>query len=133
MLNGLFCVNERVTLFGRWRHGFFSLTMVGATNVGTVLLTHEPVRPPPTVVASSQRTTHARAQRLVTNVFPPLQRTHYDGAFGSNVVVSAGDEVAFFNLGSTVVMIFEAPASFEFSIKNGDKVQLGQRIGTMLE
>ena len=43
LLNGLFCVNERVTLFGRWEHGFTSMTMVGATNVGSVLLRHESV------------------------------------------------------------------------------------------
>ena len=29
---GLFHVNERVAWTGRWRHGFFSLTAVGATN-----------------------------------------------------------------------------------------------------
>ena len=29
---GLFHVNERVAWLGKWRHGFFSLTAVGATN-----------------------------------------------------------------------------------------------------
>jgi len=35
-LQGLFCYNERVMYVGHWKHGFFSVTAVGATLVGSV-------------------------------------------------------------------------------------------------
>lgn len=38
---GLFTVNERVILLGEWPHGLFSLTAVGATNVGHIDLTFD--------------------------------------------------------------------------------------------
>ncbi|RYY31661.1 phosphatidylserine decarboxylase, partial [archaeon] len=42
VLPSLFCVNERVAVFGEWEHGFFSYTAVGATNVGSIKLTFDP-------------------------------------------------------------------------------------------
>ena len=35
-IEGLFNFNERVVYTGKWKHGFFSYTAVGATNVGSI-------------------------------------------------------------------------------------------------
>jgi phosphatidylserine decarboxylase len=43
-LENLFVLNERVALLGRWRHGFFGMVPVGATNVGSIKVNFDQVR-----------------------------------------------------------------------------------------
>ena len=42
-LPGVFALNERTALLGRWTHGFFSYTAVGAFNVGSIQLSFDKV------------------------------------------------------------------------------------------
>ena len=51
-LEDLFIVNERVSLYGEWVHGFFSYTAVGATMVGSIKV-HVPA---PTMDPLSEQT-----------------------------------------------------------------------------
>ena len=38
VMPGLFSLNERAILFGHWKHGLFTMTAVGAFNVGSIQL-----------------------------------------------------------------------------------------------
>lgn len=123
-LSGLFVLNERIALLGRWKHGFFSMTPVGATNVGSIKLhfdkdlsTNTVYEPNSDVRKKVQKTTcyeatYSKASPLLGG-YPLLK----------------GQEMGGFNLGSTVVLVFEAPKNFEFKVKKGDVVRVGQSLG----
>jgi len=105
-IQGLFAMNERVVLTGEWKHGFFSYTPVGATNVGSIKLQFDDVK---------------------TNVRPKLKDKHYDRHY-ENVNPDKGDCLGFFHMGSTVVLIFESP-DFQFLVSPGQKVRVGESLG----
>ncbi|CCF56180.1 hypothetical protein KAFR_0A07460 [Kazachstania africana CBS 2517] len=114
----LFVLNERVSLLGYWKHGFFSMTPVGATNVGSIKLNFD--------------------EELVTNVKRKRHsdpKTCYEATYKNaskilgGMPLVKGEEMGGFKLGSTVVLCFEAPSEFKFNISVGDKVMVGQEIG----
>lgn len=122
---GLFCLNERAVYLGSWEHGFFSYTAVGkifcfslfhiiicftigATNVGTIKV-------------YCDKTLH-------TN-FPKNTIRCKDICLGSNVTLKKGDAFGEFRMGSTIVLVFEAPVNFQFTVLPGDHVLMGQSLG----
>jgi len=108
-IQGLFALNERVAYLGRWKHGFFSMTAVGATNVGSVKIGFDP--------------------NLVTNTRKWELDTFHQEVWEDSVKMKKGDYFGEFNLGSTIVLIFEAPENFNFSFnKSGDFVRMGKAI-----
>ncbi|KAK9248386.1 phosphatidylserine decarboxylase-domain-containing protein [Lipomyces tetrasporus] len=119
-LSGLFVLNERVAMLGRWRHGFFSMTPVGATNVGSIKIHFD--KELKTNVPGHQ---HRSADKPVCYEATYAKASTLLGGYP----LEKGQQMGGFNLGSTVVLIFEAPKQFEFNVKAGQHVKVGQTLG----
>ncbi|AWU76715.1 phosphatidylserine decarboxylase [Pichia kudriavzevii] len=119
-LNNLFVLNERVALLGYWKHGFFSMTPVGATNVGSIKLNFD-----------KDLVTNTRHQNGKKSKKNTCYEAHYNNASPTlkGQPLFKGEEVGGFRLGSTVVLVFEAPKNFKFNLQEGQIVKMGQKIG----
>ncbi|XP_063066352.1 phosphatidylserine decarboxylase proenzyme, mitochondrial isoform X2 [Engraulis encrasicolus] len=112
----LFCHNERVVLSGEWAHGFFSLTAVGATNVGSIRIYFD----------KELRTNLPRYSKGSFNDFSYVSNNNAEG-----ISMRKGEHLGEFNLGSTIVLLFEAPKDFTFDLRAGQKIRYGEPLGTM--
>ncbi|KAI9313621.1 phosphatidylserine decarboxylase-domain-containing protein [Dichotomocladium elegans] len=116
LLQNLFVLNERVVLLGRWKHGFFSMTPVGATNVGSIHINFD----------EALKTN--RKEDLALGTYTEVSYKSASKRLGGKAVVH-GEEIGGFSLGSTVVLVFEAPKSFKFKVHEGQTVRMGQPLG----
>ncbi|XP_062156801.1 phosphatidylserine decarboxylase proenzyme 1, mitochondrial isoform X2 [Alnus glutinosa] len=125
-IQNLYVGNERVVLEGLWQEGFMAIAAIGATNIGSIELFIEP----------ELQTNRPRKKLLHSE--PPEERIYEPEGVG--VMLKKGDEVAAFNMGSTVVLVFQAPISnsvedgdssleFRFCIKRGDRIRVGEALG----
>ncbi|KAF8932523.1 phosphatidylserine decarboxylase 1 [Dissophora ornata] len=115
-LQDLFVLNERVVLLGKWRHGFFSMVPVGATNVGSIVLNFDK---------------ELRTNRKEDGSHRSQGELVYSGVSRllNGQPLRVGEEMGGFKLGSTVVLVFEAPENFKFEIEPGQWVKMGQSLG----
>ena len=151
-LPGLFTLNERVVLLGRWKYGFFSYTPVGATNVGSIVINFD----------RELRTNSLLTDTLADRAAASAQEKgeSYSGYAEATYTASSpvlgghalkkGEEMGGFQLGSTIVMVFEAPkgirpsfdegwmvdgksgtrkGGWNFCIERGQKVKVGEKLG----
>ncbi|XP_070618535.1 phosphatidylserine decarboxylase proenzyme, mitochondrial isoform X3 [Erythrolamprus reginae] len=112
----LFCHNERVVLSGYWKHGFFSLTAVGAQNVGSIRIYCD----------QKLQTNSPRYSKGSFNDFSFVTSQDHEG-----IPMRKGDHLGEFNLGSTIVLIFEAPKDFNFYLQPGQKIRFGEALGSL--
>lgn len=116
-LKDLFVLNERVALLGRWKHGFYSMVPVGATNVGSIRINFD----------ESLRT-NTRHMTHPAHTFTEAVYTSASSALGGQPLLP-GEEMGGFRLGSTIVLVFEAPKDWKFDVKAGQKVKVGEALG----
>ncbi len=110
-IDRLFSVNERVVYLGSWGEEgdkFFAFAAVGATNVGSIVIPSDPT-------LSTNKKKSEESKKCAT--FQDWR-------------VKKGDYFGEFNLGSSIVLIFESKDKLSFNVNNGDRVKMGQRIAT---
>jgi phosphatidylserine decarboxylase len=149
-LPGLFTLNERVVLLGRWRWGFFSYTPVGATNVGSIKINFD------RELRTNSLTTDTEADRAAEEAaqrgepYTGFVEATYDAASPllHGHALRRGEEMGGFQLGSTIVLVFEAPrgsrpsldegwmgektkikGGWNWSVERGQKVKMGEALG----
>ncbi|XP_018518635.1 phosphatidylserine decarboxylase proenzyme, mitochondrial isoform X2 [Lates calcarifer] len=126
----LFCLNERVVLTGQWQHGFFSLTAVGATNVGSIRVYFDQelqTNAPHYSKGSFHDRNYVAADDQVLRVAGEGGAVPVDG---EGVALHRGEAVGEFNLGSTIVLLFEAPKDFNFHLQPGQRIRVGEGLGS---
>ncbi|KAL8943889.1 MAG: hypothetical protein Q9216_000783 [Gyalolechia sp. 2 TL-2023] len=120
-LPGLFTLNERVVLLGRWRWGFFSFTPVGATNVGSIKINFD------SELRTNSLTTDTAADRAAEEAadrgeaycgFAEATYGKASKVLGGHAL-RRGEEMGGFQLGSSIVLVFEAPKGMRKSFDNG--------------
>ncbi|XP_015518533.1 phosphatidylserine decarboxylase proenzyme, mitochondrial [Neodiprion pinetum] len=105
-LPDLFTLNERVVYIGEWAGGFMSYAAVGATNVGSIKVYCD--------------------LALATNAKKWPKEKRYDDASLGCTNISKGQMFGEFRMGSTIVLLFEAPPDFHFSLQCGQTIKVGQ-------
>ena len=112
------------------------MTPVGATNVGSITLQTEPVRIFFLffLIFLPFRASNYFLQNFQSNVkeHDPQKKevftkSYLDEEHEKGHLIKRGDEVGFFKMGSTVVLIFESPELI-FDVKAGDKVKMGSSL-----
>ena len=151
-LPGLFTLNERVVLLGRWRWGFFSFTPVGATNVGSIKINFD------RELRTNSLTTDTAADRAAEEAadrgepYSGFAEATYGEAsriLGGHAL-RKGEEMGGFQLGSSIVLVFEAPkgrrksfdegwtegsraGGWQWGVRQGQQVKYGEAIGWVEE
>jgi phosphatidylserine decarboxylase len=104
----LFTINERVCLYGKWNHGFISYNAVGATNVGSIVINFD--------------------EKLKTNQWFSRSTTKNNHKYMKPKKINKGDEIGYFKLGSTIVVIIEVPKDVKYNKSINSKVKVGDTL-----
>ncbi|XP_028049013.1 phosphatidylserine decarboxylase proenzyme, mitochondrial [Monomorium pharaonis] len=107
-LPNLFSLNERVVYVGEWAGGFMAYAAVGATNVGSIRVYCD--------------------KGLATNTIHWPEAVHWKETNLDCARVIKGELFGEFRLGSTIVLLFEAPQDFEFCLQIGQTIKVGQAL-----
>ncbi|XP_008547835.1 phosphatidylserine decarboxylase proenzyme, mitochondrial [Microplitis demolitor] len=107
-LPNLFEINERAVYIGDWAGGFMAYAAVGATNVGSVRVYCD--------------------NTLKTNRKNGKEEESWQELCFNSVNINKGELFGEFRLGSTIVLLFEAPKDVKFSVTEGQVIKMGEAL-----
>ncbi|CAD8109255.1 unnamed protein product [Paramecium sonneborni] len=116
---GLYEGNERVVLEGEWEQGLMYIIFIGATNVGSMKVNFD------SDLITNTNTYHKNGYRNYSKLSVNSPYSSCD----KGVHIKKGQEIGRFEMGSTVVMIFES-TSIEWNAKLQQKVYFGQQVAS---
>jgi phosphatidylserine decarboxylase len=146
-------LNERCSLQGEWDYGFFSMTPVGSINVGSIHLGCLNTDLPTSSkllkannISDKVTTTELNGQNrgILETIKTRISSLaggdseHYGSKFLSSrdlyipskpVSLKKYEHVGHFSMGSTIVLIFEAPEKFNFVIRANKDITAGETLG----
>jgi len=139
-------------LLGKWKYGFFSYTPVGATNVGSIVVNFDRELRTNSLLTDTLADRAAEEAQKRGEPYSGYAEATYGAA--SSVLgghaLKKGEEMGGFQLGSTIVMVFEAPkgrrptfdegftvgedgerrkGGWKWCIEKGMHVKVGERLG----
>ena len=106
-INRLFSRNERLITYIETQYGLVAMVKVGATGVGKIRVTYD--------------------ENLSTNRWFRISKEHF---YEDGKNIAKGDEIGRFEMGSTVMLLFEKNSVDLFDIEEKQKLFFGQPIGT---
>lgn len=140
---GLFTLNERVALLGRWRWGFFGFVPVGATNVGSIVVNFDRELRTNSLLTDTAADRAAEQAAARGEPYAGFAEATYEAASPvlGGYALRRGEEMGGFRLGSTVVLVFEAPVpanpgargGFRWVVEKGRHVKMGEALGVVEE
>ena len=82
--------------------------------------------------SSGASTSKTKPKKLKKNTVYEATYSRASRLLGGYPLVK-GQEIGGFKLGSTVVLVFEAPTNFQFNLEVGQQVRMGQKLGEILD
>lgn len=92
---------------------------VGATNVGSIRINFD-----------RALRTNVRDQRALAGTYSEASYGSASRILGGQPLL-VGTEMGGFLLGSTIVLVFEAPENFKFEVEPGSKIKVGEKLGNV--
>ena len=127
--------NERVNIFGRWSQGFYFESAVGATNVGSIkldfdeeVMTNKAL--PRYPYFEDKDYVHTEVTEKSSPFFKYLAKSDPSFSMKSDDELSfgKGEMTGRFEMGSTIVLVFEANSKTKLEVKEGQRLLLGDKI-----